>query len=297
MDVAAEVAAYAGVAMGLVGTFGLVALNADPPDTTILLVAVVVTAVLLGAGAAIRRDPRSSNQRLRSVLWFAALFGWAAVVEGFLVVADVDLPGRSHQLITAALVTAVAVALWLVLRRSLQLIGAFLGLFSVLSAATFPEPDPFGQLDVVAPAVVWWVFGAVWMGLGARGVVRPPRAALLLGTTTVLLTRLTLAGSGSPSGSTATVIELWIVATSVACLIVGTWLADRAVQGLAIVGILGSVGVLAGDLVGGSQGGSIAAVVAGVGLLAGAILAIRTWAPAGPVAPATPPGMRGPPVL
>jgi hypothetical protein len=113
-----------------------------------------------------------------------------------------------------------------VLRRSLQLIGAFLGLFSVLSAATFPEPDPFGQVDL-------------WH--------RPADP-------------LTLAGSGSPSESTATLIELWIVATSVACLIVGTWLADRAVHGLAIVGLLVSVGVLVGDLVGGSQGGSIAAV-------------------------------------
>jgi hypothetical protein len=44
-------------------------------------------------------------------MWFGPPLGWAAVVEGFLVVAEVELAGRSHQVITAALVAAVAVAL------------------------------------------------------------------------------------------------------------------------------------------------------------------------------------------
>jgi hypothetical protein len=56
VDVAVQIAAYGGAAMGLVGTFALVALNADPSDTTILLVAVVVT-----AGVARRR--RSGQER------------------------------------------------------------------------------------------------------------------------------------------------------------------------------------------------------------------------------------------
>jgi hypothetical protein len=36
------------------------------------------------------------------------------------VIAEVDRAGRSRQVITAALVAAVAVALWVVLRRSLH---------------------------------------------------------------------------------------------------------------------------------------------------------------------------------
>jgi hypothetical protein len=287
-DLAIQIAAYAGVAMGLVGTVALVAFTTDPSETTILLVAIAVTAVLFGAGAAIRREPRSSTQRLRSVLWFTSLLGWAVVVEGFLVVTEIDLVGRSRQLLTAVLLAAAAVALWVGLRRTLQLIGAFVGLFSLLSAATFPEPDPFGQLDLVAPAVTSWVFGAVWMALGARGVVRPPRTALVLGTITVLLSPLVLGVSGSPTETTVTVVELWVVATSAACLIVGTWLVDRAVEGLAIVGILLSVSVLVGDLLGDSQGGAIAAVVVGVALLAGSILVLRSSRPATPPPPATP---------
>lgn len=282
--------------MGLVGTFALVALTADPSETTILLVAVAVTAVLFGAGLAISGDARSSTQRLRSVLWFASLLGWAVVIQGFLVVTEVDLSGRSDQLLTAVLVSAAAVALWFWLRRSLQLIGAFLGLFSILSAATFPEPGPFGQPDLAGPAIAWWAFGAVWMALGARGALRPARTALVLGTITVLVTPFVLASSGEPSEATATVIELWILATSVSCLIVGTWLGDRAVQGLAIVGLLLSVAVLVGDLLGGSQGGAIAAVVIGVALLAGAIVLIRSSRPAAPEPQAMAPALPEPPV-
>jgi hypothetical protein len=88
-----EVAAYAGVAMGLVGTSVLVATTAQPSDTTLLLVTIAVTAVLFAAGIAISKDAAPTNQRLRSVLWFAALFGWAAVVEGILVVAEVISTG------------------------------------------------------------------------------------------------------------------------------------------------------------------------------------------------------------
>jgi FtsH-binding integral membrane protein len=76
--IAVQVAAYAGVAMGLVGTVALVATSVDPSDTTLLLVAIAVTAVLFAAGIAISGEPISSNQRLRSVLWFAALLGWAS---------------------------------------------------------------------------------------------------------------------------------------------------------------------------------------------------------------------------
>ena len=287
---AIQIAAYAGVAMGLVGTFALVAIAGRPSDTAILLIVLAVTAVLFAAGAAIGNDPRSTNQRLRSVLGVAALFGWAAVIQAFLVVAGVDLDGRARQVLSAVVLAAVAVALWVGLRRSLQMIGMFSGLFGVLSAATFPEPDPFGQLDLVAPAVLWWVFGAAWMAAGARGALRPGRTAVVLGTITVLVSPLALAAQGSPSETTATVIELWILATSVACLIVGTWLDDRAVQGLAIVGLLVGVAVLVGDVLAGSQGGSIAAVVVGVALLAGAIIAIRSSRPAvgGPLSAADP---------
>jgi hypothetical protein len=100
--------------MGLVGAFAVVALNADPSDTTILLVAVVVT-------AGVARPRRSGQERPPCVEPAPAerpvvrrAMGWAAVVEGFLVVADGDLAGRSRQVITAALVTALAVRLWVV---------------------------------------------------------------------------------------------------------------------------------------------------------------------------------------
>ena len=287
---AIQIAAYAGVATGLVGTLALVAITGRPSDTTILLIVLAVTAVLFAAGAAIGNDPRSANQRLRSVLWFAALFGWGAVIEAFLVVVGVDLDGRARQVLSAILLAAAAVALWVALRRSLQMIGLFSGVFGVLSAATFPEADPFGQPDLVAPTVLWWVFGAAWLALGARGIIRPGRTAVVLGTITVLVSPLALAVQGSPSESVATVIELWILATSVACMIVGTWIGDRAVQGLAIVGLLVGVAALAGDQLGGSQGGSIAAVVVGIALLAGAIWAIRASRPA-----VTEPSSLGPP--
>ena len=72
-----------------------------------------------------------------------------------------------------------------------------------------------------------------------------------------------------------TIVELWVLAGAVACLTAGSWLADRAVQALAIVGVLVGVAALAGDLLGSSRGGQIASVVIGIVLLAGAAIAIR----------------------
>ncbi|HET9250391.1 MAG TPA: hypothetical protein VFP13_10710 [Actinomycetota bacterium] len=111
--IALQVAAYAGVAMGLVGTVALVATARDPSETMLLLVAVAVTAGLFAAGIAIGGHPDWSTQRLRSILWFAALLGWSIVVETVLVVAEVDLEGRSRPLLSAILVAPVAVGLWI----------------------------------------------------------------------------------------------------------------------------------------------------------------------------------------
>lgn len=211
-SIAVQVAAYAGVAMGLVGTVALVATSVDPSDTTLLLVAIAVTAVLFAAGIAISGEPISSNQRLRSVLWFAALLGWGVVVQAILVVAEIDPEGRSRPLLSAALVAPAAVGLWLGLRKSLQLLGMVSALYAVLSAAVFPQPDPFGRTDLVATAVLTWVFGAAWMALGARGVIQPSRTALVLGTITVLVAPFVLAVGGQASESTLTVVELWVLA-------------------------------------------------------------------------------------
>jgi hypothetical protein len=277
-NIAVQVAAYAGVAMGLVGTVALVATRVDPSDTSLLLVAIAVTAVLFAAGIAISGEPISSNQRLRSVLWFAALLGWGVVVQAILVVAEIDAGGRSRALLSAALVVPAAVGLWLGLRKSLQLLGMASALYAVLSAAVFPEPDPFGRPDLVSTAVLTWVFGAAWMALWARGVIQPSRTALVLGTITVLVAPVVLAVGGQASESTLTVVELWVLAGGVACLSVGSWLTDRAVQGLAIVSVLVGVAVLSADLLGDSEGGQIAAVVLGIALLAGAVVAIRLGA-------------------
>ena len=97
-----------------------------------------------------------------------------------------------------------------------------------------------------------------------------------------------LAVGGQASESTLTVVELWVLAGGVACLIVGSWLADRAIQGLAIVSVLAGVAILSADLFGGSEGGQIAAVVLGIALLAGAVVAIRmgVGTPSGPAPPA-----------
>jgi len=287
-SIAVQVAAYAGVAMGLVGTGALVATSIDPSDTTLLLVAIAVTAVLFAAGIAIGGEPISSNQRLRSVLWFAALLGWGFVVEAILAVAEINPEGRLLPLLSAALVAPVAVGLWLGLRKSLQVLGMVSVLYVVLSAALFPQPDPFGRIDLVATAVLTWVFGAVWMALGARGVIQPSRTTLVLGTITVLVAPSVLAVGGQASESTLTVVELWVLAGGILCLTVGSWLADRAVQGLAIVSVLVGVAVLSADLLGDSEGGQIAAVVLGIALLVGAVVAIRMGAgtPSEPTPPA-----------
>ena len=147
----------------------------------------------------------------------------------------------------------------------------------MLSAAVFPEPGPFGESDFVLLSLVSWLFGAAWMALGARGVAQPARTSLVLGTIAVLVSPFFLTVGGQASESTLTIAEVWVLAGSVACLVVGSWLEERAVQGLAIVGVLVAVAALTGDLLGSSQGPAIAAVVIGIGLLGGAVLAIRAF--------------------
>jgi molecular chaperone DnaK len=117
------------------------------------------------------------------------------------------------------------------------------------------------------------------MALGARGVAQPTRTSLVLGTITVLVSPFFLTIGGQASESTLTVVEVWVLAGSVACLVVGSWLEERAVQGLAIVGVLVAVAALTGDLPDSSQGPAIAAVVLGIVLLGGAVLAIRASDP------------------
>ena len=192
--------------MGLVVTVALVATSVDPTDTTLLLVAIAVTAVLFAAGIAVSGEPISSNQRLRSGLWFAALLGWGVVVQAILVVAEIDPQGVRARCCFAALVAPAAVGLWLGLRKSLQLLGIVSASYAVLSAAAFPQPDPFGRTDLVATAVLTWVFGAAWMALGARGVIQPSRTALVLGTITVLVAPFALAVGGQASEPTLTVV-------------------------------------------------------------------------------------------
>jgi hypothetical protein len=60
-SIVVEVAAYAGAAMGLVGTFVLVATTVQPTDATLLLVTIAVTAVLFAAGIAIRTPHRRTS--------------------------------------------------------------------------------------------------------------------------------------------------------------------------------------------------------------------------------------------
>jgi hypothetical protein len=120
---------------------------------------------------------------------------------------------------------------------------------------------------------VLWLGGAVWFALGFLGLVRPPRSAMVIGMV-FGLQGLSLLGQESPEAT-----AVLILASSALCLYLGGSRADRAVTGVAVVGLLiGTFALLAALEVEGTGPGLIVLFV-GVVLLGVGVWTARTTGP------------------
>ena len=297
-----ELVAYAGAAAALVATLIAVEQAEGLGEIGNLVVALAITAVLVGVGLAIPQDSPDAFRRMHSVLWFAATIAWGITVDEFLSsVVELDPQGDVRGILIGILTTAGAAILWLRLRRSLQLIALFGTSVGTLSALIELIAEGFQPVDPTVTAVVFWVFGVAWGLASDRAMLHPLRTGLVLGTLTAIIAPYGIAvptGFESPSETTITMAAVWSFATAAVALAFGTVRGDRAVQGIAIAGIIVGAGVIVGNNVTESDAATIVALLVGLALLGAALVAIRgarpssrppAWAPPSPPAPPPPP--------
>ena len=283
-----EIVGYVGAAAAVAGAVTAFARRSDLSEGASLAITLVVTAVLVVAGLAIGDHSSDTYQRMRSVLWFAAVesFGFAS---GIFWASIVDLGPKAAVTLAGVVSTMFAVVLWVMLRRSLQQIAFFLTVVGTITALA--TPSSIGSpSDLSDPLVVIWLCGLAWFAAGTAEVVRPHRTARVLGAVVALFATLEMF---APSFSLALTL---LALTSLAALVVGDWKGDRAVAGLGIVGMLLASAVGVGRAGVDSEGAAVAAIVIGLVLLAGSIAAIRiSGSPDVPPMPQDPPAPPPPP--
>ena len=261
-----------------------------------LLVALAITAVLVGAGLAIPEALADAFRRMHSVLWFAATIAWAAAVNQFVSsVLELDPQGDAVGILTGVVATAGATILWLRLRRSLQLIALFGTTFATLAGLIELTAEGFEPTDPNVTAIVFWVFGVLWALAADRALLHPLRTGVVVGTLTAIIAPYAIATVRFDlSQTTITLAAVWSFATSAMALTFGDVRGDRAVQGIAIAGIIVGAGVIVGNNVSDSNTATIVALVVGLALLGAALVAARVSKPVSRpptvVPPTLPPG-------
>jgi hypothetical protein len=294
-----ELVAYAGAAAALVATLIAVGQAEGLGEVGNLVVALAITAVLVGAGLAIPGDSPDAFRRMHGVLWFAATIAWGIAVDQFLsTVIELDPQSDVRGILIGIVTTAGAVILWLRLRRSLQLIALFGTSVATISALLELTAEGFQPADPTVSAVVFWVFGIAWGLASDRALLQPLRTGLVLGALTAIIAPYALATPRFDlSQTTITIAAVWSFATSALALAFGTVRGDRAVQGIAVAGIIVGAGVIVGNNVADSDAATIVALVVGLALLGAALVAIRgtrpasrppAWAPQSPPPPPPP---------
>lgn len=128
---------------------------------------------------------------------------------------------------------------------------------------------------------MFWVFGVAWGLASDRAMLGPLRTGLVLGTLTAVIAPYGIAvptGLEIPSETTITIAAVWNFATSALALAFGTIRGDRAIQGIAIAGVIISAGtgVIVGNNLTDSDAATIVVLVVGLALLGAALVAIRS---------------------
>jgi hypothetical protein len=262
----AEVAAYVG-APAAAAAAGVIVARSSLGTTGRVLVAVLFVAVFLAVGFAVG-EGEDRIGRLRSVMWFGAVLAWFALVQ--VLVFDVaGLGSRTAGVVASILAAAGAGAVWWLCRRSLQQVALFLTLVAIVTAIAFPTPSLSG-FDTTTIGVLVWLLGLAWLVLGARGVIVPRRTALVLGTVSALLAPVYLLRTGSSIGG-----EVLGFITAIALFVAGGRFGDRAVEGLAIVGLAVISSVVVAEHLRDPEELALVALLVGLGLLAVAVWLAR----------------------
>jgi hypothetical protein len=179
---------YAGAAAALVGLS--IAIGASASTTEQVTADVASVVALIAAGEWIVGGHHEVHERMRSVLWFAAVAVWAsAALDVFTRGPDaIALHGKWLVVVTALVAAMLALPLWVLARRSLQLL-ALVGSVQVgAAAAVYSEGSLFGVgvPQLRWPAIVTMVVGLVTLASGAFDLLHPKRTAMVLGSVAII---------------------------------------------------------------------------------------------------------------
>ncbi|HSK23125.1 MAG TPA: DUF2157 domain-containing protein [Egicoccus sp.] len=172
--VAAEAVGYVGAALAM-GAIALLVGEFWQQFTTLarLVLVLVLTFALFGAGSALRRAARPPLQRLASVLYAGTVagVGWATwIVAGDIV----DLRDVEVGIAVGAVSTAAALPLYLVRRRALPQLALLVAvLVTALTTLSLPTQAP----DIQWYSLTAVSIGVAWFLLGAGGWLPPRRVA------------------------------------------------------------------------------------------------------------------------
>lgn len=242
------------VAIGLiVGRFW-----SDIPDAARLVLALVCTAGLLGAGRLVPAVPHTAGDRLRSVLWVAACitFGGAAAMVAY---DFLDL--RNDPVVLIAIISGgvLALVLWRLHPRALQHAAVFAALVISIGVAVSMIPGPESEfynpdtppITEFMPGMAIWAVGLVWLMFSWAQQIRPPMLGMVLGAVVMVLGAATMVsvplGVYFALATVAAVIVLAVLMRNFLLLIVGAVGALQTLPAAIMTlfpGVLAAAGVL-----------------------------------------------------
>jgi len=265
-----EILGYCGIAAGLFGTFAALEESGGDPRTTVIVTSLALAVVFLVAGALIGVGAPDRLARLRSVCWFASVVAFTAFLAS-----AVEPSDRGGFALVTGLAALYGLVLWALSPRVLQQLTFFtLAIVTVLILVAFPDLGlAFGEPDVNGAGFTLWLGGAAWFALGFLGLVRPPRPAMVIGMVSWLQGCSLL---GRDSEEAAAIV---ILAGAVAFLFLGGSRGDRAVTGVAVVGLLIGTFALLTTLGVEGTGPGLVTLFVGVVLLGVGIWSARTTGP------------------
>jgi len=281
---------YAGAAGALAAV--PIAIGTAANTTARVTADVASVIVLVVAGAWIAGGRHEAHERMRSVLWFAAVAIWVSAAEDLFSHGPdaIALHGKWLVVVTALLAAMLAFPLWAFAPRSLQLVAVVASVQVACAAAVYSEGSFIG-LSVPQlrwPAIVTMVVGLATLAAGVFGFIRTKRTAMVLGSITIIAGALFVDVDvlrQAPSD-----LSLWLaLAASVAVLLTGDFVSDRAVSGIGIVGFIGAVAEIVHRTVL-DRSTAAALVVFGTVALASCVLLARAFTHPVPTPPPEPHG-------
>lgn len=188
-----EALGYLGGVIVIVGTALVVSqFWADVSDLTRLLIVGGVAVALLVAGALVPAGSGGVGTRLRAVLWMLAV----GAVTGAASVLVYELLKTTHNwapTLIGAITALVAVPLWACRPTILQQAVAAGAIALTLASAAAVVDVPWSLA-----ALVVWLLGVLWVGLGWSGVLHPEQAAVAIGAIIAMVGAIM--GMGSTAG-------------------------------------------------------------------------------------------------